>query len=87
MTKSISSCREDAFVLNGLLRGLSVLHGENGPDARDGVSALVEVALERAAVLARDLDALDRGHVAARPDAVPAADPDGTVLPLLGAAP
>ena len=59
MAKSLSSCREDAFVLNGLLRGLSVLHAGNGPDARDGVAALVEVALERADQLAHDLDALD----------------------------
>lgn len=71
MTKPLSQCREDAFILNGLVRGLVVLHEDNGPDARDGVSALIEVLKARTEALALGLDALDAAAMAERAAGAP----------------
>ena len=55
----LSRCREDAFILNGLVRGLCILDETGGSDARDGRSALLLVLRAHAARLAADLEALD----------------------------
>ena len=61
----LSRCREDAFVLHGLVRGLCILDETGGSDARDGRSALLLVLRAHAARLAADLDSLDAAN---RPD-------------------
>lgn len=72
MDRQISDCRYDAYVLQGLIRGLVVLHHDGGSDARDGVSALVEVISERASALAQMLENLDSvDRIAGRSDPRP----------------
>ena len=61
----LSRCREDAFILNGLVRGLCILDEAGGSDARDGRSALLLVLRAHAARLAADLEALDAAGGAA----------------------
>lgn len=58
--KSLSDCQHDAVILYGMLRGLFALQDLGDKDAQEGANALVEAARDRAALLAEDLDRVEK---------------------------
>ena len=58
--KTLADLQHDSVILHSLLRGLDVLHFNDAEmDAREGITALIDVAKDRAGVLSVDLERLE----------------------------